>query len=284
MNLGAHMSISEGIHLALERGKSVGCNAVQLFVKSSNQWRAKPLTGAETDLFREKAKLYNPDFIVAHSSYLINIASPEKELLGKSRDALLVEVERCEALGIPWLVLHPGSHRGAGEEAGIATVAESLDLVFGKTKGYKNAILLETTAGQGQTLGRTFEELAAMRERVKDKERVGFCYDTCHTFSAGYDISTKAKYESVFGAMERTLGLSNLKAFHLNDSKTPLNSRKDRHEMIGKGEIGIEPFRMLVNDPRFMKIPMILETPKGPDLKEDVENLALLRSLRKKGR
>ena len=284
MNLGAHMSISEGVHLALERGKSVGCNAVQLFVKSSNQWRAKPLTRAETDLFREKAKLYNPDFIVAHSSYLINIASPEKELLGKSRDALLVEVERCEALGIPWLVLHPGSHRGAGEEAGIAAVAESLDLVLGRTKGYKNAILIETTAGQGQTLGRTFEELAAMRERVKDKERVGFCYDTCHTFSAGYDISTKANYESVFGALERTLGLSNLKAFHLNDSKTPLNSRKDRHEMIGKGEIGIEPFRMLVNDPRFMKIPMILETPKGPDLKEDVENLALLRSLRKKGR
>lgn len=283
MNLGAHMSISEGVHLALERGKSVGCNAVQLFVKSSNQWRAKPLTGDETSLFREKAKLYNPGFIVAHSSYLINIASPEKELLGKSRDALLVEVERCEALGIPWLVLHPGSHRGAGEEAGIAAVAESLDLVFGRTKGYKNTILLETTAGQGQTLGRTFEELAAMRERVKDKERVGFCYDTCHTFSAGYDISTKAKYESVFGALDRTLGLSNLKAFHLNDSKTPFDSRKDRHEMIGKGEIGIEPFRMLVNDPRFRKIPMILETPKGPDLKEDVENLALLRSLRKKG-
>lgn len=284
MNLGAHMSISEGVHLALERGKSVGCNAVQLFVKSSNQWRAKPLTGEETSLFREKAKLYNPDFIVAHSSYLINIASPEKELLGKSRDALLVEVERCEALGIPWLVLHPGSHRGAGEEAGIAAVAESLNLIFERTKGYKNAILLETTAGQGQTLGRTFEELAAMRERVKDMERVGFCYDTCHTFSAGYDISTKAKYESVFGALDRMLGLPNLKAFHLNDSKTPLDSRKDRHEMIGKGEIGIEPFRMLVNDPRFRKIPMILETPKGPDLREDVENLALLRSLRKKGR
>ncbi|MCU0639793.1 MAG: deoxyribonuclease IV [Candidatus Krumholzibacteria bacterium] len=284
MNLGAHMSISDGVHLALERGKSVGCNAVQLFVKSSNQWRAKPLTGAETSLFREKAKLYNPDFIVAHSSYLINIASPEKELLEKSRDALLVEVERCEELGIPWLVLHPGSHRGAGEEAGIAAVAESLDLVFQRTKGYRNAILLETTAGQGQTLGRTFEELAAMRERVKDVERVGYCYDTCHTFSAGYDISTKAKYESVFSALDGTLGLPNLKAFHLNDSKTPFDSRKDRHEMIGKGEIGIEPFRMLVNDARFTKIPMILETPKGPDLREDVENLALLRSLRKKGR
>ncbi len=284
MNLGAHMSISEGVHLALERGKSIGCNAVQLFVKSSNQWRAKPLTGEETSLFRENAKLYYPGFIVAHSSYLINIASPEKELLGKSRDALLVEVERCEALGIPWLVLHPGSHRGAGEEAGIAAVAESLDLVFERTKGYKNAILLETTAGQGQTLGRTFEELAAMRGRVKNPERIGFCYDTCHTFSAGYDISTKTKYESVFGALDGTLGLSNLKAFHLNDSKTPFDSRKDRHEMIGKGEIGIEPFRMLVNDPRFTKIPMILETPKGPDLKEDVENLALLRSLRKKRR
>ncbi len=282
MNLGAHMSISEGVHLALERGKGIGCNSVQLFVKSSNQWRAKPLTDEEIRLFHEGAKLYNPDFIVAHSSYLINIASPEKELLEKSRNALLVEIERCEALGIPWLVLHPGSHRGAGEEAGIAAIAESLNALFGKTKGYKNAILLETTAGQGQTLGRTFEELSAMYGLVKDKERVGFCYDTCHTFCAGYDISTKERYESVFDSFDRLLGLDRLKAFHLNDSKTPLGSRKDRHEMIGRGEIGIEPFRMLVNDKRFRDVPMILETPKGPDLKEDVENLALLRSLRKK--
>lgn len=282
MNLGAHMSISGGVHLALERGKSIGCNAVQLFVKSSNQWKAKPLSREEIDLFREGAKEYTPGFIMGHTSYLINIASPEEELREKSRKALLVEIERCEALGIPWLVLHPGSHRGAGEQEGIKNIGESLNTLFAETKGYSNAILLEITAGQGNTLGRTFEELYAMYELVKDRDRVGICFDTCHAFAAGYDLSTKRKYDAVWKSFDELIGLDKLKAFHLNDSKTPFNARRDRHEMIGQGEIGLEPFRFLVNDSRFKDIPMVLETPKGPDLKEDVENLALLRSLRKK--
>ncbi|MCK4538826.1 MAG: deoxyribonuclease IV [Candidatus Krumholzibacteria bacterium] len=282
MNLGAHMSIAGGIHLALERGRSIGCNAVQLFVKSSNQWKARPLPAEEISLFHEKAREYRSGFIMGHSSYLINIASPDAELLEKSRKALAIEIERCETLSIPWLVLHPGSHRGAGTEAGIRTVAESLDRVFEMTAGYKTSILLETTSGSGNILGSRFEELAAIIGLLQSPARIGVCLDTCHIFAAGYDISTKKDYNAVFKSFDSIIGLNHLKAFHLNDSKTPLGSGKDRHANIGEGEIGVEPFGFLVNDPRFIDIPMVLETPKGPDLAEDVETLALLRSLRKK--
>lgn len=280
MNLGAHMSISGGIHLSLERGKSIGCNAVQLFVKSSNQWKAKALEDEDIRLFRENSKEFKPGHIMTHTSYLINIASPEEELLKKSRAALQVEIERSEALGIPWVVLHPGSHRGSGEEAGIKSIAESLNQIFQNTKGYKSAVLLENTSGQGNTLGSSFEQLASMMGLIKDKSRIGVCFDTCHAFAAGYDLSTKSKYDSVFRSFDEMIGLGNLRAFHLNDSVGTLGSHKDRHAGIGRGEIGIEPFRFLVNDKRFKNIPMILETPKGPDLKEDVENLAILRGLR----
>ena len=282
MNLGTHMSISGGVHLSLERGRSIGCNAVQLFVKSSNQWKAKPLSPEDIGLFREKSREYSPGSIMAHTSYLINIASPDRELLEKSKAALLVEVERSETLGIPWLVLHPGSHRGSGEEAGIKSIAKSLNQLFKRTAGYTNSILLETTAGQGNTIGHTFEQLAAIMEQIVDKERIGICFDTCHTFAACYDLTTQKSYNSVFKSFDEILGIDNLKAFHLNDSLGALCSRKDRHAGIGKGEMGIEPFRFLMNDSRFSNIPMVLETPKGPDLKEDVENLALLRSLRDK--
>lgn len=281
MNLGAHMSIAGGVHLALERGKSIGCNSVQMFVKSSNQWRAKPLSKEEIALFHEYSKQYAPDFIMAHTSYLINIASPEPPLRNKSRDALLVEIERCETLGIPWLVLHPGSHRGAGLEKGIKNIADSLNMLFRKTEGYRNAILLENTAGAGNTIGRTFEDIRSIMDRVEYPSRVAVCFDTCHGYSAGYDISTKRKYLAVFREFDRVIGLGNLKAIHLNDSKGDLGSNRDRHEHIGRGTLGVEPFRFLVNDRRFRKIPMVLETPKGPDMKEDIENLALLRSLRK---
>lgn len=276
------MSISGGVHLSLERGRSIGCNAVQLFVKSSNQWKAKPLSPEDIGLFREKSREYSPGSIMAHTSYLINIASPDRELLEKSKAALLVEVERSETLGIPWLVLHPGSHRGSGEEAGIKSIAKSLNQLFKRTAGYTNSILLETTAGQGNTIGHTFEQLAAIMEQIVDKERIGICFDTCHTFAACYDLTTQKSYNSIFKSFDEILGIDNLKAFHLNDSLGALCSRKDRHAGIGKGEMGIEPFRFLMNDSRFSNIPMVLETPKGPDLKEDVENLALLRSLRDK--
>ncbi|HSG28417.1 MAG TPA: deoxyribonuclease IV [Candidatus Krumholzibacterium sp.] len=281
MNLGAHMSIAGGVPLALERGMSAGCNAVQLFVKSSSQWRARPLSDAETARFRELAARFRPGFVIGHSSYLINIASPEAGLLEKSRDALVIELDRCEALGIPWLVLHPGSHRGAGVEEGLRTVAASLDEVFGRTEGHSVGILLEMTSGSGNTMGRSFEELAAMRDLAYCRERIGFCFDTCHAFAAGYDITTRKKYDAVFRAFDEVIGLERLKAFHLNDSKTPAGSGRDRHENIGKGFIGVKPFGFLMNDRRFREVPMILETPKGPDLKEDIETLALLRSLRR---
>jgi deoxyribonuclease-4 len=275
------MSIAGGVHLALERGRSIGCGAVQLFVKSSNQWRAKELTDEEIGLFREKSSEFTPGFIIAHTSYLINIASPDPALLKKSTDALLVELRRCALLGIPYLVLHPGSHRGAGIERGIETIASAINSVYAATEGDGTSILLENTAGAGNTIGSTFEELASIIGLIEDKSRAGICYDTCHGFTAGYDIRTKRKYNATFRALDGAVGLKYLRAFHLNDSLREFGSHRDRHTHIGRGEIGTEAFSYLVNDGRFMDRPMVLETPKGPDMKEDIENLAILRGLRK---
>jgi deoxyribonuclease-4 len=224
---------------------------------------------------------FRAEFIIAHASYLINIATPDKELRDKSREALRIEIERCGLLGIGGLVLHPGSHRGAGTEKGIVTVSRSLDRVLTKTKKYGTKILLENTAGTGNILGSSFEELAAMRERSRHPDRIGFCFDTCHAFAAGHDFSTKRKYNAMWRRFDTIIGLENLGAIHLNDSKTSLGANRDRHANIGDGEIGVEPFGFLVNDRKLRNIPMILETPKGPGLEEDIEALALLRSLRK---
>jgi deoxyribonuclease-4 len=281
MNLGAHMSIAGGVHLALERGKSIGCNAVQLFVKSSNQWRAKKLSAKEIDLFHEGSASFTPGFVIAHTSYLINIASPDPDLLKKSSESLLTELQRCETLDIPYLVLHPGSHRGAGIERGIDTIASTINKLYEKTSGNEAAILLEITSGQGNTIGSTFEELAAIIELVEDKSRIGICFDTCHAFAAGYDMRTKKTYNTTFRALDETIGFDYLKAFHLNDSLKEFGSRRDRHAHIGEGELGLDAFAFLMRDKRFLDRPMVLETPKGPDLKEDIENLSLLRSLRK---
>jgi deoxyribonuclease-4 len=281
MNLGAHMSIAGGVHLAVRRGKSIGCNAVQLFVKSSNQWRAKELSTGEIDLFHEESVSFTPGFVIAHTSYLINIASPDPALLKKSADSLLVELKRCATLGIPYLVLHPGSHRGVGVDRGIGTIAETINRLYEGTSGDGTSILLEITAGAGNTIGSKFEELAAIIDLIEDKSRVGVCYDTCHAFTAGYDIRTKRKYNATFRALDDTIGFGYLRAFHLNDSLKEFGSHKDRHTHIGQGEIGTDAFSYLVNDKRFIDRPMVLETPKGEDLREDVENLALLRSLRR---
>ncbi len=278
------MSISGGVHLALVRGREIGCSAVQLFVKSSNQWKARKLSGDEIALFKREKRNFRSGYILAHSSYLINTASPDSAILEKSRKGLLEEYLRCATLGIPYLVLHPGSHRGAGEEAGIRTIAESLDLIFSETRGKRTKILLETTAGQGDTIGHSFEQLAAIIDLIKHKKRVGVCYDTCHSFAAGYDMRTGIAYRATFKSFDSILGLDMLKAFHLNDSLKPLGGRIDRHTHIGKGELGLKSFELLLNDGRFSNLPMILETPKGPDMKEDIENLAILRGLRKKRR
>jgi deoxyribonuclease-4 len=274
------MSIAGGVHLALQRAKSIGCNAVQLFVKSSNQWRAKPLSSEEIDLFHEESASFTPGFVIAHTSYLINIASPDQALLKKSAASLLVELQRCAILGIPHLVLHPGSHRGAGVDQGISTIAGTINRLYEETAGDRTSILLEITAGAGNTIGSRFEELAAIIDLIEDRSRVGICFDTCHAFTAGYDIRTKKAYNATFRALDETIGFDYLRAFHLNDSLKEFGSHKDRHTHIGQGEIGIDAFSYLMKDKRFIDRPMVLETPKGPDLKEDVENLALLRSLR----
>lgn len=282
MNLGAHMSIAGGVHLALQRGLSIGCGAVQLFVKSSNQWRARPLTIDEIESFHELRLRFDPRFVLAHTSYLLNLASPDRGLLARSRKGFIEEIKRCAILGIPYLILHPGSHRGSGEEAGIRTLAESLNLALYQTEGSEVEILIESTAGQGNTIGHTFEQLAAIIEMVDFSDRLGVCFDTCHAFAAGYDLRSRHAYNTTFREFDSIIGLDRLKAFHLNDSVRELGSRVDRHTHIGKGELGVLAFSLLVNDTRFRNHPMVLETPKGSDMHDDVKNLKLLRSLRKK--
>ena len=279
MRLGAHESISGGLHKAFDRARSVGCDAMQIFVKSNRAWAVKPLTEEDIARFKAKAEEMGIQPVVAHTSYLLNLASPKEDLWRKSLDTLIVELERCEALGVPWLVLHPGSHVGSGEEAGLARVARALGKVHAATPGFSTPILLETTAGQGTNLGCRFEQLAWLLEHTPEGERLGVCLDTCHVFAAGYELRTPEGYQATMDAFDRAIGLERLKAIHLNDSKGDLGSRKDRHEHIGKGHIGLEGFRHVLNDPRLAGLPGLLETPKSDDLHEDRENLAVLRGL-----
>ena len=281
MNLGAHMSIAGGLPLALERGSSIGCNAVQLFVKNRNQWRSHPLQRGEATAFREAAGGFRREFVLVHSIYLINLASPEPAILEKSRRGFLEEMRRAEKLQIPYIVLHPGSHKGAGEEAGIRMIVESLEHLLEKTEGDRLCVLLETTAGQGNSVGHTFEQLAEIMTGIKRRDRVGVCFDTCHSFAAGYDMRSKRAYRATFDHFDEVIGLERLKAFHLNDSLRGLGSRVDRHTHIGEGELGLEAFSHLMKDERFFDRPMILETPKGPDMSEDIRNLKILRGMRK---
>ncbi|HEC34767.1 MAG TPA: deoxyribonuclease IV [Chloroflexi bacterium] len=279
MRLGAHESIAGGLHRAFDRAQSVGCESVQIFVKSNRSWAVRPL--AEKDIARFKAKAVESGIhpVVAHTSYLLNLGTPDDVLWERSRDTLIVELERCEALEIPYLVLHPGSHVGTGEEAGLARVARALGEVHAATPGFSTQVLLETTAGQGTNLGYRFEHLAWLLENTVQGGRMGVCLDTCHVFAAGYELRTPEGYAATMEAFDRIIGLARLKAIHLNDSKYDLGARKDRHEHIGKGFIGLAGFRHVVNDPRLAGLPGLLETPKSEDLHEDRENLAVLRSL-----
>ncbi len=279
LRLGAHESIAGGLHKAFDRAQSVGCDALQIFVKSNRSWAVKPLT--EEDIARFKAKAVGTGIqpVVGHTSYLLNLATPDEALWTKSRDMLIVELDRCEALDVPYLVLHPGSHVGTGEEAGLARVAQALGGVHAATPGFRTQILLETTAGQGTNLGYRFEHLAWLMEHTQQGERLGVCLDTCHVFAAGYELRTVEGYAATMEAFDRVIGLERLKVIHLNDSKGDLGSRKDRHEHIGQGNIGLEGFRHVLNDPRLAVLPGLLETPKSDDLHEDRENLAVLRSL-----
>jgi deoxyribonuclease-4 len=280
LRLGAHESIAGGLHRAFDRARSVGCDAVQIFVKSNRAWAVKPLTDEDVARFQAKAEETGIQPVVGHASYLLNLGTPDEALWARSRDTLIVELERCEALGVPYLVLHPGSHVGAGEEVGLARVAQALGQVHAATPGFRTRILLETTAGQGTNLGYRFEHLAWLMEHTPEGERLGVCLDTCHAFAAGYELRTPAGYTTTMETFDRLIGLERLKAIHLNDCKGDLGSRRDRHEHIGQGGIGLDGFRHVVNDPRLAGLPGLLETPKSDDLHEDRENLAVLRSLR----
>lgn len=281
MLLGAHMSISGGLHRAIERGKEAKCEALQIFSKNSNQWKAKPLQRAEIEEFKKKWEEWGNFTILVHDSYLINLGSPKQGDREKSIHAFLEEIERCDLLGLPYLVFHPGSHLGTGEEEGCRMVAQSLNEIFNKNSGFRVKLLMETTAGQGTNIGYKFEHLKMILDLLMAPERMGVCIDTCHIFAAGYDIRTREGYEKTFHEFDRLLGIGWIKAFHVNDSKKGFLSRVDRHEHIGKGFIGVEAFSFLMNDRRFEAIPMVLETPKGETMKEDEENLSLLRQLSK---
>jgi deoxyribonuclease IV len=275
--LGAHMSISGGPVKALERGASIGCTAIQIFVKNNMQWFAKPF--AEPDLEAYRASNQRPAFIFGHTSYLINPAANNQEFLEKSVRALTEELIRADQLGLPFLVLHPGAHMGEGEKAGILQAARSVDRTFGAVPKGVCKIALEITAGQGTCLGHTFEQLAAIIDASRYPERLVACLDTAHLLEAGYDIRTGAGFWETIKDFDRVIGRDRLVAWHLNDSKTALGSRVDRHEHIGKGQVGLEPFREIMRSEEFAAIPKVLETPKKEDLKEDVKNLKVLRSL-----
>jgi deoxyribonuclease-4 len=277
--LGAHQSIAGGVEKSLARGAEVGCDTIQIFVKTPNRWVSKPLSKENVVAFRQAVAETGIWPVFAHSMYLINMATPDDNLWLKSLDALVDGLQRCEQLGLPGLVIHPGSHMGSGEEVGIARIAAALDEVHARLPGYDVQIWLEVTAGQGAHLGYTFAQLGGMISAAKEPERLGICFDTAHAFAAGYELRTRQGFEATWSEFDETLGLERLKAIHLNDSKKDLGSRVDRHEHIGKGLLGLEPFRFLLNDPRFRGIPMTLETEKSKDLAEDKENLAVLRSL-----
>jgi deoxyribonuclease-4 len=276
--LGAHMSIEGGVHKAVERGADAACDSIQLFTGSNQQWKTRPLRDEEVALFRERQVEHGVVPAVSHASYLINMASPDPELRRRSTNALLGEVDRCDLLGLPYVIIHPGAHMGSGEERAFDRIASVMNRVLRRRPGSRTKILLENTAGMGSSIGHRFDQLRAILDRLDRPDRSGVCLDTCHLFAAGYDISTEKGYHGVMEEADRAFGLERVKAFHLNDSKKGLGCRLDRHEHIGRGGIGVTAFWCLLNDERFEGIPMFLETPKGRDLREDKINLALLRA------
>ena len=279
IRFGAHMSIAGGVSRAFERGQSIDCTTMQIFTRNQNQWPSRPLETAEIARYHGAAASTGIAPVVAHASYLINLGSPADDLWEKSVAAFQVEIERADQLDIMGVVLHPGSHMGAGEETGIRRIAEGLDRAHAATPAGRTLTLLEITAGQGNHLGYRFEQLAAIIAALDAPGRVGICFDTCHALAAGYEFRQADDFQRMWDNFDQTLGLTRLKVFHLNDSKKDLGSHVDRHTHIGEGFLGLTPFRLLVNDARFQALPMILETPKEDDMADDVINLARLRDL-----
>jgi deoxyribonuclease IV len=281
MLLGAHESVAGGMFTAFERGRQDGCQAMQIFARASAQWRARPLPAEELSSFRSEHAAIGAGWpLLSHTSYLINLGTDDPLVRARSQEALEDELVRAEQLGLDYVVLHPGAHLGAGEEVGLARVAAALGELHHRTPGFHARILIELTAGQGTCLGCSFEHLQRLLEETPHGERLGICFDTCHAHAAGHDLTTDAGYDAVWNDLDHRVGLSSIKAFHLNDSKTALGSRVDRHQEIGDGTMGLHPFWRLVNDPRFATVPGILETPSGPDkLPSFARNLARLRAL-----
>lgn len=276
--LGAHVPVAGGLHKAPENGHAIEAEAIQIFTRNQVQWKSKPVGPEEAATFRTALAASGVRMALAHGSYLINLAALDPDLLARSQDAFVADMERCHALGIAYLVFHPGAHMGAGEEAGIAAIARSLDGILARTAKLSVRPLLEVTAGQGSSLGHRFEHLTQILERVQARDRLGICLDTCHLFAAGYDITTVQGYEQTIDELDRAVGLTAVKAFHLNDAKKGLGSHLDRHAPIGQGTMGVETFRRIVNDRRFAGLPMVVETP-GP-ISVWKKEVALLRSLR----
>jgi deoxyribonuclease-4 len=277
--LGAHMSIGGGVYTAIERGRSINCTAIQMFVKNNMQWFARPLTRDEIFSFLEHRQRGELLSIFAHANYLINLAATNPQFHANSMRSLSEELIRADQLELPFLVMHPGAHLGAGEEAGLEKIAASIDATFRVIPKVKTQIALETTAGQGSCLGHRFEHIAYIIENVRQPDRLCVCIDTAHLFAAGYDLGTKSGTKKIFREFDHVIGLDRLAAIHVNDSKTTRGSRVDRHQHIGKGKIGLDAFRFIMRDRRFRKIPKVLETPKGKAMCEDVENLKILRGL-----
>lgn len=272
--VGAHVKISGGVEQAPENAHRIGAKAFAMFTKNQRQWSAAPYTASQIDRFRRQCETYGfaMEHILPHDSYLINLGNPEKEALEKSRAAFLDEMLRCEQLGLKLLNFHPGSSlKKISDEACLTIIAESINITLEKT--HMVCAVLENTAGQGSNLGYTFEQLAYIIERVEDKSRVGVCLDTCHTFAAGYDIKSENGFQETFGHFDDVIGLKYLKGMHLNDSKKGQGSHVDRHEDIGKGELGWDTFRMIMHDPRFDDMPLILETPEEENWAAEIKML-----------
>lgn len=276
--IGSHISSAGNLHLAFQRGESIGCTVMQIFTKSSRTWFASKIQNEEITQFKQAAKKSPIKIVVAHAGYLINIGSSKSDTLKKSLKSLIEEIERCNQLEIPYLILHPGSHLGAGEAKGIEQIAQQLELALESAPG-NTMILLENMAGQGTNLGYKFEHLSNIIDLCKHKKRLGVCFDTCHAFAAGYDISTKEGYKETFKLFDKIIGLKHLKAIHLNDSFGTLGSRVDRHAPLKDGKISIDTFEWIMNDKNFRDIPKILETPSDTEMKLWSKEIKLLKSL-----
>ncbi len=276
--VGAHTSISGGLHRALERGADVGCDVIQIFSRSNQQWAMRPISDEDLAAWQQARAATGVDPVLVHGSYLVNLCGPDSALRERSYQATAAEYERCRRLGIPYLVMHPGAHCGDGEATAIARLGALLERLWDEQPDNPTTVLIENTAGQGSCIGWRFEHLRDIFAAVADPARLGVCIDTCHTLAAGYELRTDAGWQETWAAFERTVGIARVRAFHVNDSRTPLGSRVDRHQHLGRGELGLGAFRRLVNEPRFAGLPMVIETPKPVD-RADVVNLGILRAL-----